>query len=585
MCVLTMRISSFLKGLLRRCWGAVGFDGVIAVLPALFHSDFRKTFRHLFLVASVSGLCALVCHAACDTVEPGGVTFHSNLTPPQKTRDAVGRPPRSHDDGGEVEVQGSETRTSPPHASKRRGSFLVGLTLFPMFTCVVTSFLPAKEMALWREDFPPALFAASLFGATLPLGKSLWVLFIPLALLFGISHRVLPESLGGTSQQAWLSLVVSCLHLCAMYAWHRRGKSSMSLSEASVLSQAFASLLLWSVCAALQGPFKLSAAVFLRRCLPSPFHPTNANFVDLLEPPRARFAHPAAFAAHMFLPLLLLVAFGVFVSLALQPTFRMCALRCAFVVFSAWVGIFLFMAEVEVESTKEGLERGGRSPVLWLLEFAFVDSHWRLLLQWSFVSVVGVGAAFWLSSGGALKDGGSRPRSAEARLACVRKVFHAVLVFNTFLGIQAQAGELLLLAFMGALWILILLETLRCLQLLPGLSSGIDTLYARFIDARDQGGLVFTHTLLLMGVGVPLAIPSSAEFLGLLLVGIGDAAAAIVGATMGAHAMPFQTHKSAEGFAAFVGSSFLCGCVLSLLDCGRHAVSRRVLVKPRFYVE
>jgi dolichol kinase len=58
-------------------------------------------------------------------------------------------------------------------------------------------------------------------------------------------------------------------------------------------------------------------------------------------------------------------------------------------------------------------------------------------------------------------------------------------------------------AFMGALFIFIWVETIRVIKLKP-FANAIDSFMKEYVDSRDQGKLILTHIYLLSGCAFPL---------------------------------------------------------------------------------
>lgn len=151
-----------------------------------------------------------------------------------------------------------------------------------------------------------------------------------------------------------------------------------------------------------------------------------------------------------------------------------------------------------------------------------------------------------------------------------RKVFHgtmvAMLLPTTFIDPCFVA-----LALALVLAVFLLLDLVRASQL-PPLSKPIARFLTPYVDGRDlRGPVVVSHIFLLVGCAVPLwlglagsgrtgAMPWTgwdvAErdvgmVAGVVCVGMGDAAASLVGRRWGRHKWPWVGGKSLEGSAAF----------------------------------
>ena len=134
---------------------------------------------------------------------------------------------------------------------------------------------------------------------------------------------------------------------------------------------------------------------------------------------------------------------------------------------------------------------------------------------------------------------------------------------------------------------------------IPPLAAPLSAFLARFLDSRDGGTLVLTHLYLLLGCAVPLwladALPGIhplpgagtgagagagaparsvaldvAPFAGVVVLGMGDAVASVVGIHLGRCRWP-GTRKTVEGTAAAAASMLLLLLLLRRLLQGGHA--------------
>ncbi|KAK3718825.1 dolichol kinase [Vermiconidia calcicola] len=156
-----------------------------------------------------------------------------------------------------------------------------------------------------------------------------------------------------------------------------------------------------------------------------------------------------------------------------------------------------------------------------------------------------------------------------------RKVFHGVMVAMmltaTFVDPCACAVALTLI-----LAIFLLLEVIRAGQVLP-LGNAIGRFVAPYVDGRDlRGPVVVSHIFLLIGCAVPLWFSLAsidrtgvypwagwelegekrevAMIAGVVCVGMGDAAASLIGRRYGRHKWIWVGGKSLEGSAAFAAA-------------------------------
>lgn len=184
----------------------------------------------------------------------------------------------------------------------------------------------------------------------------------------------------------------------------------------------------------------------------------------------------------------------------------------------------------------------------------------RLLLigYWAAVLLAGLLAVFSLS--------------AFVEVDTRRKVFHGTMVAMLLPSIFFDPCSCALALGLG-LTVFLLLEVIRAGQV-PPLGNAIGRFVAPYVDGRDlRGPVVVSHIFLLIGCAVPLwfslaSIPRSSSLLwagwelsdnqrevamlsGVICVGMGDAAASLIGRRYGRHKWIWVGGKSLEGSAAF----------------------------------
>ncbi|KAI9332127.1 hypothetical protein DFJ73DRAFT_855980 [Zopfochytrium polystomum] len=194
---------------------------------------------------------------------------------------------------------------------------------------------------------------------------------------------------------------------------------------------------------------------------------------------------------------------------------------------------------------------GGKEPFLWRAVRYF------LLAYWSGAIYLGVeGAIRYLSLFGSSKAPG--PSSA---LNMRRKYFHAMAVLMFVPGYILDA-ELMHLAFSVSISALIMIEYVRAFRVWP-VGAEIHSFLQQFVDKWDQGPVVLSHLYLLLGCALPVwlnRIPDKtfrAGLGGIIVLGIGDSMASIVGYRIGKTKW-LNSSKSVEGTVAFCTSVFLC---------------------------
>ncbi|KAL2887844.1 Dolichol kinase sec59 [Ceratocystis lukuohia] len=196
------------------------------------------------------------------------------------------------------------------------------------------------------------------------------------------------------------------------------------------------------------------------------------------------------------------------------------------------------------------------------IRLSFVGvANTRLLLAayWLLILVIGLLVVFRLS---AIYEVDTR-----------RKVFHFMMVAMMLPSIFVDAC-FCAMALSFALAIFLLLDLLRASQL-PPLSKPIATFLAPYVDGRDfKGPVVVSHIFLLIGCAIPLWLSLAAQsravsdvqgwpqgwelparhvsmVAGVVCVGLGDAAASLVGRRYGRHKWYWGGGKSLEGSIAF----------------------------------
>ena len=254
---------------------------------------------------------------------------------------------------------------------------------------------------------------------------------------------------------------------------------------------------------------------------------------------------------------------------------------------------------------------GGREPVGWALGYMFSDVHWfRTLIkdlafdQWvylpspvesllvpklsaradRYIQAIGMTnvrvliCCYCLSiiaTGLAVVFRLSTIVEVDTR----RKVFHGMMV-AMFLPTIFIDPTFVSLALMLILAIFLLLDLFRASQL-PPLSKPLTFFLAPYVDGRDhRGPIIVSHIFLLIGCAIPLWLSLAATLrkegspwpgwdvktrdlsmmAGVVCVGMGDAAASLIGRRFGRRRWPWSGGKSLEGSLAFA-IAVVCGLV------------------------
>ncbi|KAF1980888.1 hypothetical protein K402DRAFT_467943 [Aulographum hederae CBS 113979] len=163
--------------------------------------------------------------------------------------------------------------------------------------------------------------------------------------------------------------------------------------------------------------------------------------------------------------------------------------------------------------------------------------------------------------------------SAAVEVDTRRKVFHGMMVAMLLPTIPIDPC-FIALALSLVLALFLLLDLVRASQL-PPLSKPIAYFLTPYVDGRDlRGPVVVSHIFLLVGCAIPLWLSLAATkragespwvgwdvetrdasmLAGVVCVGMGDAAASLVGRRFGRRKWPWAGGKSLEGSAAFAGA-------------------------------
>jgi len=154
--------------------------------------------------------------------------------------------------------------------------------------------------------------------------------------------------------------------------------------------------------------------------------------------------------------------------------------------------------------------------------------------------------------------------ASNQRLIITRKLYH-ILALIMFSPAIVLAPQFISLSFGFACGILLLLEYVRICRV-PPFGNWLHIYLTSYTDSRDQGPVILTHIYLLVGCAFPLWVfpdgASLAPFAGLIILGAGDAAGAIVGSTRGHYKWP-GGNKTVEGTVAAFTACMFCLFVFS----------------------
>ncbi|KAK4050086.1 dolichol kinase [Microbotryomycetes sp. JL201] len=142
-------------------------------------------------------------------------------------------------------------------------------------------------------------------------------------------------------------------------------------------------------------------------------------------------------------------------------------------------------------------------------------------------------------------------KRVHASLNMRRKFFHALAVAMFVPGIAIDPA-FTSLAFSVAFAVFTFAEYARYFALYP-IGGPLHVFFSEFVDSKDSGPVILSHFYLLTGCagGVWLEGRGINRFTGVLVLGVGDAMASIVGKHLGRIHWP-RSPKTVEGSAAFV---------------------------------
>ena len=203
----------------------------------------------------------------------------------------------------------------------------------------------------------------------------------------------------------------------------------------------------------------------------------------------------------------------------------------------------------------------GVNPVVWAVKFlSLTPTRTYLIIYWLLVVSFSLTVVIWKSSYNATN---SDPPGTPNII--VRKIFHILAVAIFIPGIFYDPA-LLHVCSAVATSLFLFVEFVRFGRVKP-FGEMVHGYLAPFVDERDSGPLILTHVYLLIGCALPLWLfPLDYHKLsdngcalilysGVLSIGIGDAAASVVGVKFGKHQWKGTT-KTVEGTVASCLSQF-----------------------------
>ncbi|CAE7184617.1 unnamed protein product [Rhizoctonia solani] len=145
-----------------------------------------------------------------------------------------------------------------------------------------------------------------------------------------------------------------------------------------------------------------------------------------------------------------------------------------------------------------------------------------------------------------------------------RKFFHALAVLMFVPGISWDPA-FTHLAFSLAFALFTFSEYIRYFAIYP-FGAAVHVFLSEFLDEKDGGTAILSHFYLLTGCALPLWLESPWRVLGLagvIVLGVGDALASIIGKRLGLSRWFPSSGKTLEGTIAFAVSVFVCNWIVA----------------------
>ncbi|KAJ3120746.1 hypothetical protein HK098_004253 [Nowakowskiella sp. JEL0407] len=218
------------------------------------------------------------------------------------------------------------------------------------------------------------------------------------------------------------------------------------------------------------------------------------------------------------------------------------------------------------------------NPVLWLIKFLTIPRI-LILAYWALMLVLGAfGIGKLLNTGPGKKRrnakdaGGEKNRVINMR----RKYFHFLAI------VMFAPNQMMHLSFTIAFSLFILLEFIRILNIIYLGSYWIEMLFKGFIDPKDEGILVVSHVYLLFGCASSVWLANEfrdnfAGLAGVLILGVGDSTASIVGKMFGRFKWHSLTNKTIEGTIAFFGAVLMAMFVIETASRASFQIEVNIL--------
>ena len=232
------------------------------------------------------------------------------------------------------------------------------------------------------------------------------------------------------------------------------------------------------------------------------------------------------------------------------------------------------------------------NPILWLIEFIFIKDplHLNILVYWSMcMSFMFIVMSF--SKEKSIEISKTKKKDIillfggrlQVPKIIYRKFFHIMAVIM-FVPVTIQRPLFMCLSYAIAICLFLLIESFRVQFIteyeVNSIAKTLHFYIKQFTDSRDSGTFILTHIYLLIGCMIPTCVEIFSHektinyhriLSGVLILGIGDTMASVIGFTFGKTKWnyPINTKKSVEGTIA----SFLTVCFISYLVVPIHFTS------------
>ncbi|KAH9258056.1 hypothetical protein BASA81_003619 [Batrachochytrium salamandrivorans] len=200
----------------------------------------------------------------------------------------------------------------------------------------------------------------------------------------------------------------------------------------------------------------------------------------------------------------------------------------------------------------------GMNPIWFVRDFTFSTlDHMYLLAYWCLVLAVALPLI--------------HSRVKHLPLVVIRKLYH-ILALVLFAPAIHFTRSFLGLGFGVATGLALIIEYVRACHV-PPLGAWLDKYMRAYTDDRDDGIFILTHLYLLVGCACSVWATQSNEGMaaygGVLILGAGDAAAAIVGSQFGKHPWLSTGRKTIEGTVSGFLAVLLCSELVFESDLNR----------------